>query len=110
MARSSWLDGEKSVRHYTLVDGRTLVIQNEYQPVECPHCGQSQFQRLTHIWPMNPDGTCKPEYHINRSTDLGALKALPVTYAEPGDSSVCEIEEDGEWFLAVGPERVSRAK
>ncbi|GAI76252.1 unnamed protein product, partial [marine sediment metagenome] len=50
MPRSSWLDDKKTVRKYSLADGNTWIVQNEFQPVECPHCREKQFQRLTHIW------------------------------------------------------------
>lgn len=110
MPRSSWLDEEKTERHYPLPDGAKWIVQNEYQPVTCPHCAGAQYQRLTHIWHIDRDGGCTPEYHANRSVALDDLKALLVTYIGPDQTPVCEVEQDGCWVLMAGDKVIARAE
>ena len=107
MPRSSWIDEEKTAREYLLADGSKWIVQNEFQPVECPHCGEMQFQRLTHIWHIDPQGCCMPEYHINRNVDLEALKRLLVSYTEQS-VGISEVEINGEWVLKAGDEIIAR--
>lgn len=110
MPRSSWLDDEKTVRRYPFPDGTVWVVQNEYQPVVCPSCVGSQYQRLTHIWHFDRDGGCAPEYHINRNVDLAELKALLVTFVDPDQTPVREVEIDGGWALLAGDLVIARAE
>ncbi|MBC8470231.1 MAG: hypothetical protein H8D56_12230 [Planctomycetes bacterium] len=107
MPRSSWIDEEKTVREYSFADGSRWIVQNEFQPVECPHCSEKQFQRLTHIWHLDPQGRCKPEYHINRNVDLKTLKQLLVSYTAQS-VGISEVEINGEWVLMAGDKIIAR--
>ena len=107
MTRSSWLDNEKTVYEYSLADGSTWIVQNEFQPVECPHCRKKQFQRLTHIWHLDPQGRCTPEYHINRNVDFETLKQLLISYTDQS-VGISEVEENGEWVLKAGDRIIAR--
>jgi hypothetical protein len=69
-----------------------------------------QYLRLTHIWHFAVDGSCTPEYHINRSSDLEELKALLVSYSGIDQAPVRELEVDGTWTLYIGQEAVSQAQ
>lgn len=105
MSRSSWIDDQATVRKYRLFDGSSWVVQNEYRPVDCPHCHGQQYCRLTHIWHYDSEGRCHPEWHLNLDTDLKRLKELLVTYN--GDVGVAEVEVDGRWVLMKGGERIA---
>jgi len=107
MARSSWLDEEATTHRYGFPDGSSWVVQNEYRPIACGGCGQSQYLRLTHIWHYDAAGLCRPEYHINLDEDLAALKRLLVTYID--GIPVREVERNGEWSLLKGDERIADA-
>jgi len=100
VARSSWLDDQKTVRTYAFTDGSRWTIQNEYRPVVCSNCSDLNYLRLTHIWHFTPDGKCSPEYHINLDKDLEALKALLVTYVD--GIGVVEVEQNSKWVLMKG--------
>lgn len=106
MARSSWLDDEKTERKYDFPDGRSWVVQNEYRPIKCPDCSAQQYCRLTHIWHLDVAGAVQPEYHINLDTDLEKLKRLLVTYVN--DIGVSEVERDGRWVLLKGEELIAK--
>lgn len=97
----SWLDEEKTIRHYRLTNGLTWIVQNEFQKVRCPHCQQEQYSRLTHIWHIDKDGTCKPEYHTNYDSNLNNLKELLISYDVNG-VSIKESEINGKWVLLKG--------
>ena len=97
MARSSWLDDEKTDRVYVFADGSSWRVQNEYRPIVCSCCGDEQYLRLTHIWHLNAQGKCVPEWHVNTANDLDALKALLVTYSD--GAPVTEAVRSGTWVL-----------
>lgn len=101
MARSSWLDNEKTNRKYKTANGLVWEIQNEYRKVRCPDCNIDQYCRLTHIWRYDNKKQYPPEYHINFNTDLQALKGLLVTYIS-NEIGVREVEKDGQWVLMAG--------
>jgi hypothetical protein len=108
VARSSWLDDERTERRYAFPDGVTWIVINEYQPVPCPDCGAEQHQRLTHIFHIDANGNCVPEYHINRGESLGELRSLLIAYRASDNEPVHEVERDGAWLLIAGGAIIAR--
>ena len=85
-------------------EGSVCRVQNEFQPVTCPHCQEDQYCRLTHIWYSDrDDALVGQEYHNNYHADLEYLQTLLVTYLTTDDEEnglgVTEELREEKWVL-----------
>ena len=103
----SWMNQETTERAYSM-GGRDEVrylIRNEYQIIDCPHCKERIFGRLTHIsgWDTERNSWGQIEYHYNHGPDLKALKRLLVmSLQDEGEKvPVHEVLADGKWTLVA---------
>ena len=72
----SWMDNLTTKRIYE-IDGKDVIILNEYQKISCVHCGKPIFGRLTSIYTSKNN---LREIHINYNKSLQKLRNLLITY------------------------------
>lgn len=90
--KTSWLDHRRTHRIYHTLDRGYILVHNEFQKIQCPHCSASFFGRSTHIdCGLNPL-KLRPffEHHQNYSKTLKSLKELLVRYTGEGKIPVTE--------------------
>lgn len=94
----SWLDNEKTERHYRIDDRNDCIVQNEYQRVKCLHCNKVQYCRLTRFWLYDRTAPLpQPILHNNYNSNLDELKKLLVQYVNK--QAITERQLDGRWIL-----------
>ena len=104
----SWMNQETTERAYSM-GGRDEVrylIRNEYQIIDCPHCKERIFGRLTHIsgWDTERNSWGQIEYHYNHGPDLKALKRLLVMCLQgegEKEAPIHEVLANGKWTLVA---------
>lgn len=102
MTKSSWMAGERTIRTYKMLDGELWNVDNQFQEVDCPHCKEKIYCRLTRILRAKPDSPYdREELRTTYRTNLPELKKLQVTWLdEPKEHAVVEKEHNGKWVLA----------
>ncbi len=102
--RGSWLDDEATVRTYT-TENMEMVVNNQYQEIKCPHCGNLFFGRITCITRKVEGRTAPLETHINHHPSLEHLKHMLITYQGDENLGVFEMKRDDEYVLKVVDKR-----
>lgn len=109
----SWLDSEKTDRiyHVDFVEFPIWRVFNQYQKIECPHCNEVIYCRLTQIWHYDSDSNLRngdPEIHTNYKDSLEPLKELLITYNR--DKGIEEKCIDEKWKLVLDSNEVVGAE
>ena len=104
MTKSSWITQERTIRTYKMVDGELWNVDNQFQEVDCPHCKEKIYCRLTRILRAKPGSPYdREELRTNYGSNLSELKKLQVAYLdEAKEHSVLEKEHNGNWVLVCG--------
>ncbi len=60
-----------------------LIIKNEYQRLDCPHCNKDLFGRMTTSWHNQANGPpILNEYHYNNSDSPNQFDNMPIIYLD----------------------------
>lgn len=105
----SWLDERKTDRSYKVKSWKyeSVRVRNEYQQLNCLHCGKAYYSRLTHLFLYEPDKIEKfsnVEYHINYKTSLEEFYDLRIS----GNNNFSLYEKliDDKWYIVDSENRV----
>lgn len=100
----SWYRTLRTERTYSLGNGDTCVVTQEYQRINCPHCEDHKiFVRHTYIVWHTASGTAGERHHNYRKTYCELL-LVAIT-----NSGIHEVEVNGSWSLQLNNQIIGNA-